>query len=256
MMKEYKTLQVTKEGNVVTAFLHRPRSRNSINMQMVNDLSGLIDEIEDASDVAVLVLRGSREVFSSGIDLRDFSVEKPPDIYGLQKWEQMCRQLEGLNKFTVAAVQGECTGGGFQLVLLCDARIAEKRTVFCLNEVKLGFLPGMATFRLPKYVGLGRARNIILTGRPVTAEEALSWGLLDQVCTQTSFDEIVQDTINKLLPFHPVALEMARRLINESYSTSYEAFLGHFLAAQDRAIKSEAFHRLVVKAAASGTVED
>lgn len=120
-MYDYETLKVTQEGNVVTACLHRPDSRNAINMRMVSDLSDLIDTLEEAQDVTVLVLRGSPDVFSSGIDLRDFAARKRRDIYGLQKWERMCRDLEKLNKFTVAAVQGECTGGGFQLVLLCDA---------------------------------------------------------------------------------------------------------------------------------------
>jgi enoyl-CoA hydratase len=148
-------------------------------------------------------------------------------------------------------VQGECTGGGFQLVLLCDARIAEQRAAFSLNEVKLGFLPGMATFRLAKYVGLGRAKNIMLTGRRVRAREALEWGLLDRVCDQASFDETLSETIDNLLPFHPVALEMARRLLDESFATSYEDFLGHFLAAQHRAINSETFDRLVATAVSS-----
>ncbi|MBM2812647.1 MAG: hypothetical protein HW416_3406, partial [Chloroflexi bacterium] len=152
----------------------------------------------------------------------------------------------------VAAVQGECTGGGFQLALSCDMRIAERRSVFCFDEVKLGFLPGMATFRLAKYIGFGRAKSIILTGRKVRAEEALSWGILDRICDQVSFDETLTETVNGLLPFHPVALEMARRLLDESYATSYENFLGHFLAAQHRAINSEAFDRLVVRAAKQG----
>ena len=247
IMHDYETLKVTQDGNLVTAFLHRPDSRNAIDMQMVNDLSDLIDTLEDASDVAVLVLRGSPDVFSSGIDLREFAARKRRDIYGLQKWERMCRELERLNKFTVAAVQGECTGGGFQLVLLCDARIAERQAVFRLNEVKLGFLPGMATFRLAKYVGLGRAKNLMLAGRSIGAKEALDWGILDRVCDQASFEETLTETVNDLLPFHPVALEMARRLLDESYATSYEDFLGHFLAAQHRAINSEAFDRLVAK---------
>jgi len=247
-MYDYETLKVTQEGNVVTACLHRPDSRNAINMRMLSELSDLIDTLEEAQDVAVLVLRGSPDVFSSGIDLRDFAARKRRDIYGLQKWERMCRDLEKLNKFTVAAVQGECTGGGFQLVLLCDARIAERQAVFCLNEVKLGFLPGMATFRLAKYVGLGRAKSLVLTGRPIRAKKAQQWGILDRVCDQTSFDETLAETVSNLLPFHLVPLEMARRLLDESYATSYEDFLGHFLAAQHRAINSEAFGRLVAKA--------
>jgi enoyl-CoA hydratase len=247
-MNQYETLRIKQQGNVVTAFLDRGDGRNSINMRMVRDLSNLIDTVEEASDVAVLVLRGNTDVFTCGIDLQDFPVEKPRDIYGLQKWERMCREMERMNKFTVAAVQGECTGGGLQLVLLCDARIAESRAVFRLDEVEKGFLPGMATFRLAKYIGLGRAKNLILTGRSIRAPEALDWGILDQVCEQAEFEETLQRTIGSLLPFHPVALEMARRLLSESYAVSYEDFLGHYLAAQHRCIHSEAFRRLIEKA--------
>ena len=247
-MDHFETLRVTQAGNVLTAHLHRPDAQNAISMQMVNELSRLMDEVETAHDVAVFVLRGSPDVFTTGIDLRDFAVDRRRDIYGFQKWEQMARQLENLNKFTVAAVQGECTGGGFQLVLLCDARIAERRAAFCFDEVKRGFLPGMATFRLTKYIGLGRAKNLVLTGRSLSAGEALDWGLLDRVCEAPEFDATLQETVNGLLPFHPVALQMARRLLSESYATSYEDFLGHFLAAQHRAINSEAFARLVAQA--------
>lgn len=245
----YETLKIAREGDVVTAFLDRPDSRNSINMRMVNDLSHLIDTVDDAKDVSVLVLRGSPDVFTCGIDLREFAGHEKRDIYGLQKWEQVCRELERLNKFTVAAVQGECIGGGFQLALSCDVRVAERRAVFCFNEVKLGFLPGMATFRLAKHIGLGRAKSIILTGRRLGAEEALSWGILDRVCDQVAFEDTLREAVNDLLPFHPVALEMGRRLLDESFATSYDTFLGHFLAAQYRAINSDAFERLVANAA-------
>ncbi len=251
MSENYETLNVTQDGQIVTVALKRPESRNAINLRMVRELSRAIDAVEDAPDVAVLVVRGDGASFSSGIDLRDFSVEKPPDHYGLQHWEKVCRQLEGLNKFTVAAVQGECTGGGMQLVLLCDARIADRSARFQLNEVKLGFLPGMATFRLAKYIGVGRAKNLILTGRTIDADTALAWGLLDTVCDGPGFTAELQQTIAGLLPFHPEALEMSRRLIHESYSGSYEDFLGHFLAAQHRCIRSDAFHRLIVQAAAT-----
>jgi len=255
-MYDHETLRVTQDGNVVTAHLHRPASPNAVNMRMVNELSDLIDKIEDANDVAVLVIRGNPDVFTCGIDLRDFAVHKRRDVYGLQKWERVCRELEKLNKFTVAAVQGECTGGGFQLMLICDARIAERRATFCMNEVKLGFLPGMATFRLAKYVGLGRAKDLILTARRIRAREAFRWGLLNHVCDQTDFEETLRTTVRDLLPFHPVALEMARRLLDESYATSYEDFLGHFLAAQHRAINSEAFDRLVAQASLGDTPDE
>jgi len=255
-MKLFETLKTEKKGNIVTVFLNRPNASNAINMQMVNDLSEVIDLVEDANDISVLVLRGLNGLFSSGIDLRDFSLEKPPDIYGLQKWEQMCRQIENLNKFTIAAIEGECIGGGFQMVLLCDARIADKRSFFQFHEVKLGFLPGMAAFRLAKYIGLGRAKNLILTGCKLKADKAQEWGILDQICDTVDFEKTLQDTIDRLLPFHPVALEMSRRLINESFGDSYENFFGHFLVAQERCIKSEAFHNLIVKASKSCVLDE
>ncbi len=248
----YETLKVTQDGNVLTAQLSRPDFRNAISMQMVNELSELMDYVDSADDIDVFVLRGSAEMFSAGIDLHDFSMDKKRDVYGLQKWEQMARQLENLNKFTVAAVQGACVGGGFQLVLLCDARIAETQATFCFNEVKLGFLPGMATYRLAKYCGLGRAKSIVLTGKKLKAQQACDWGLLDAVCDTKDFETLLHETVDSLLPFHPVALQMARRLLNESYSSTYEDFLGHFLAAQHRAINSDAFQQLIVAAVNEG----
>jgi len=244
-MHSYETLEVKKKGNIVTAFLNRPNAGNSINMQMVIELSNLMDIVEDSRDVSVLVIRGGEEVFCSGIDLNDFSQNKPPDIYGLQKWEKMCRRFEMLKKFTIVAVQGECIGGGAQLLLLCDLGIGEKNAQLCFNEVRLGFLPGMATFRLAKYIGLGRAKNLILTGRKIKADEAVSLGLFDKVFEQDRFVDQLQKTIEQLQPFHQVAIEMARRLLNESYSTSYEDFIGNFLAAQHRSINSDAFKKLI-----------
>ena len=252
MSASYETLEVVQRGNIVTVALKRPEAKNAINLQMLRELSRAIEAVEDAEEVDVLVLRGSAEVFSAGIDLRDFSLGKPPDHYSLQHWEKVCRRLEGLGKLTVAALQGECTGGGVQLVLACDARLAERGAVFQLNEVKLGFLPGMATYRFAKYVGLGRAKNLILTGRPFGAEEAHAWGLLDAVCDAGELEGVLARTIDGLLPLHPEALELSRRLIHESFACSYEDFLGHFLAAQHRCIHSEAFQRLVVEAAAGG----
>ncbi len=244
-MRDYETLKVVHDKTVLTVFLNRPESRHAISMQMVRDLADLMDEVEDADDVEVFVLRGSPDFFCSGIDLRDFAIDKHRDVYGLQKWEQVASQLENLNKFTVAAVQGECVGGGFQLTLLCDARLADRTATFCLNEVRLGFLPGMALYRLSKYVGLGRAKSLVLSGRTLQADEALAWGIADAVADPGSMEEALADVVQQALPFHPVALQTARRLLNESYASSYEDFLGCFLAAQHRAINAEPFGRLV-----------
>lgn len=247
-MKKFKTLLVEKEGKVVTVTLNREESKNAISVQLLRDLTELMDLLEDIDDIAVVVLKGDERAFCSGIDLRDFTPGKPPDIYGFHKWEKMCRRLERLNKITVAVIEGACIGGGVQLALVCDIRIATRNAWFQLNEVKLGFLPGLATFRLAKYIGIGRAKEVILTGRKIKASEAKEMGLIERVCDPLELEQILATTIEEFLPFNPVSLELARRLLNESYATTYENFVGHFLAAQHRAILSDAFRDLVLKA--------
>lgn len=247
-MKNYKTLQVVQEGPVVTASLYSAQDKNGINMEMVKELNDLVDKVEDASDVSILVFKGNQDAFCPEIELKEFVTNRPSDIYGFQKWEKICRRLECMKKFTIAVAEGRCTGGGFQLFLLCDARIATPRVKFSFNEVKLGFLPGMATFRLTKYIGLGRAKSLILSGKEIKAEEAYAWGLLDQLCDQDKLDMVLKETIAHVLPINTVSLELARRLLNESYATSYENFSGHFLAAQHCAINAETFQKSVIEA--------
>ena len=161
------------------------------------------------------------------------------DIHGFNKWEKLVNRFETLDKVTVALVDGPCVGGGFQLTLVCDQRICVPGASFQLNEVPLGFLPGMATFRLAKYIGLGHAKRMVMTGAVVGAEEALRLGLVD--CVTTDLDAALAATIASFGPMHTVAFTLARRLLNESYGTQAEDALGNFLAAQHRAISQTAF---------------
>ncbi len=245
-MKNYSTLQIQKEKDAITIFLHRPEKKNAINIQMVNELTEALDAIEDASDIKFLILRSKENVFCSGLDLHDITSKNPPDIYGFQKWEKMCHRIENLNKITLCCIEGECIGGGFQLVLLCDIRIATSKARFSFNEVRNAFLPGLATYRLAKYVGLGKAKQIMM-GEVVEAQEAFHYGIISQVCEVEKIDQAIRKNLedNASLPLSSWTL--ARRLMNECYSTPYENFLGHFLAAQHRAINLEDFQKIIKK---------
>lgn len=233
IMKNYSTLQIQKEKDVATIFLHRPEKKNAINIQMVNDLTDALDTIEDTKEIKFLILRSKESLFCSGLDLEDVTSKNPPDIYGFQKWEKMCHRIENLNKITIASIEGECIGGGFQLVLLCDIRLATTRAKFAFNEVRNAFLPGLATYRLAKYVGLGKAKQLMM-GDSLDARDALHWGLVNQVCEPENMLEIIQQNLNNHSSLPLPAWTLARRLMNECYSSPYENFLGHFLAARDR----------------------
>ncbi len=227
----YETLSFEESGDVARITL----IRNRINVKQIRELERVFDHLEDVSKAKVVVLRGH----SAGIDFHDFDPKEAMDIHGFNKWEKLVNRFETLDKVTVALVDGPCVGGGFQLTLVCDQRICVPGATFQLNEVRQGFLPGMATFRLAKYVGLGHAKRLVMTGAVVGAEEAKRLGLVDDVTAD--LDGALARTIESFGPMHTVAFTLARRLLNESYGTQIEDALGNFLAAQHRAISQTAF---------------
>ncbi len=244
----YETIKLDSEGGVTTLTLRRKDQGNAINVKMVRELEQAGNRLDDESEDLALVVRGDGSDFSAGIDLLDFPPDQKPDVRGFSRWERACRTLERLPMVLVAAVDGRCVGGGLQLALTCDVRVATEAATFCLPEVKDGYLPGMGTFRLAKYIGLGRARHMALTGRELSAEEALSMGLIDKICPAGGLDEAVAGTLEELRPINPVAVQLSRRLFDESFEIPYEDFIGCFLAAQDRAIKTDPFGATVRRA--------
>jgi enoyl-CoA hydratase/carnithine racemase len=227
----YETLSFEDGGAVATLTLKRER----INIKQIRELERVCDHLEDHSTCKVVVIRGH----SLGIDFTDFDPREALDIHGFNKWEKLVSRVERLPKVTLAAVDGPCVGGGFQLLLACDQRVCVPTATFALPEVKLGFLPGMATYRLAKYVGLGHAKRLMLTGAVLGADEALRLGVVDAV--NADLDAAIAATLEAFGPMHAVAGTLARRLLLESFHTEPEDAIGHFLAAQHRAISQTAF---------------
>ena len=234
----YETLDFTEADGVATVTLNRAGG-NRISMRMVRELTAVCNHLEDESDARVVVFRGANGSFSEGIDFEDFDPNAPMDIHGFNKWEKCCTRLERLPKATIALVDGPAVGGGFQVALVCDLRVATSRASFSLPETHHGFLPGMATFRFAKYVGLGHAKRMMLTAEPLEASRALDLGVIDRI--EDDLDAGLDWAISALGPNHSVAVELTRRLLNESFHTAYENAIGHFLAAQHRAISQTAF---------------
>jgi len=151
----------------------------------------------------------------------------------------MIVQIERLPKVTISVLEGAVVGGGFQLALATDHRIATPEAYFELPEVKSGFLPGMGVYRLAKYIGIGHAKRLILQGSRISSEEALKLGVIDSI--SGDIEESILSAVSLFQPIHPIAIQLSRRLLNESFHDSFEDALGHFLAAQHRAISQTAF---------------
>lgn len=239
-----EALRLDEQGEIATITLTRPDRGNRIDTVLLRELERVCNHLEDAPPGTLgraLVLRAEGADFSLGIDFEAFDKSRPPDVHGFAKWEKSVVRFERLPLATLGALHGRVEGGGLQLALACDLRIARRDTVLRLPEVHHGYLPGMSTFRLAKMIGLGRARRLILTAAPVTADEALAMGLVDAVVDD--LDVGVNEALATLGPVHPVAVEMGRRLLLESYADTYEDAIGHFLAAQDRCIRQTEFLR-------------
>jgi len=231
----YETLKFEESGDIARLTLVRDR----INMAMVRELTAVCDHLEDESTSKVLVIQGQDGRFCHGIDFAEFRPDQPMDIHGFNKWEKICARIEKLPKAIIALVDGACKGGGAQLMLVADAVIVSPNVAIQFNEVHLGFLPGMATFRLAKNVGLGHAKRLIMQCPIIGAEEAVSLGLSSTIADD--LDAALSTTVDAFGPIHNVAVTLARRLLNESFSTNFENAIGNFLAAQHRAIHQTPF---------------
>jgi enoyl-CoA hydratase/carnithine racemase len=196
---------------------------------LLGDLERLIDWVEDQSpcDILLLELTSPAAVVESAA---------PPDIDQWRRWEKLVVRIDRLACITVAAVNGPCVRFWMQLVLACDHRIATSQTWFQVLELKDGYLPGMNIFRLAKYIGIGVARRIVFTGGAFDSKAAADLGMVDEVCDPSELDATIEAFLAKLTPTYPVAAQLARRLLSESFSTAFEQFLGQYLASQNRCL--------------------
>ena len=250
---KFETIRLEEDGDVARLTLNRRDHGNAISAQMVEELEEAFYRLEDDPKARVLVLGAFGRAFSVGIDLRDFPKDSPPDVHGFSRWEKACRALERLPMVTMAAIDGECAGGGLQLALACDARVATTSSFFHLHEVRYGFLPGMGTFRLAKFVGLGRARRMALTGRRVEADEAAAMGFIDHLCQPSDLENTLAGAIAEFEESDVCSLAFLRRLMDESYEVAYEEFVGSFLAAQHAAVQGKAFRERIRRAHETNT---
>jgi len=155
-----------------------------------------------------------------------------------RSFDEAMRRLEMLDALTVAKIRGYAIGGGLQIALACDLRIATPDSQFGLPAVLEALIPGMGTYRLPRFVGLGRARRMALTGELVAAEEALRIGLVDWISPPEEIDAKIADVIHDTLKGSSVARGFTKRLITASFETEYDAAFERYLDYQQLSLTS------------------
>ncbi len=179
----FETLLFEKCGAVAHISLNRPQVVNAYNIQMRNEFCEVLSAVEQDPEAQALLITGEGRGFCAGADLTEFGTAPSQVIARQVRWERdVWGQLVNLDKPVIAAVHGYCIGSGLEIALLCDLRIAATGTVFALPEVQLGMIPAAGgTQTLPRAVGLSQALDILLTGRRIQSEEALSIGLVTRL---------------------------------------------------------------------------
>lgn len=180
---EYNTFKTDRQGSFCLVTLDRQQSLNALNSAFFQDMNDLLDEIASWSDLRVLIITGAGKAFAAGADIAEM-VNKDTDaaVAFSQLGQKVFRRLELLDQPVIAAINGFALGGGLELAMACDFRIASTVAKFGQPEVNLGLIPGYAgTQRLPRLAGLANALFMLTTGEMITAAEALNMGLVQKV---------------------------------------------------------------------------
>ena len=227
---DFETVRVAvgdRVEGVATITLDRPDARNALNAQLRAELKKALDAVEAADDVRVVVLTGSKEAkaFVAGADVTELRERGPIDQREASKRPRVYEYVDDLEKPVIAALNGHTLGGGSELALGCDVRIAFGKAKFGQPEINLGIIPGGgATQRLPRLVGEGQAMRLILSGELIDAHEAREIGLVDEVCDDfEEFEERVYDLAGKMAAKSPLALELGKKAVKAASRTDLEA---------------------------------
>jgi enoyl-CoA hydratase/carnithine racemase len=232
-------------GAVRHVVLDRPEKRNALNGELIAALGAAIEEAAADQTVRALVLRGEGPMFSSGMDLGDLrALSDNPD--GLRRYRRPILQwwnlLEEMPKPTICQIHGAALGGAFELALACDFRTMAEDAVAGIMEVRIGLLPDVGgCSRLPALVGLGNAKELIMTGRPIDGREAHRIGFANRIAPAEELDSATASLADELLACAPRAVGLAKRVLDAAAKPALALTLEQEVAAQEALAASEDF---------------
>ena len=227
----YQTLRYEKQENIGILTINRPEALNALNSTVIGDLEQAITEVEKDAELGALIITGEGRSFVAGADIGE---QLPLDVAGGRKWGQrgsaLMRRIEKLEIPTIAAVNGFALGGGCELSMACDIRIASEKAKFGQPEVGLGITPGFGgTQRMPRICGTAHAMELILTADTINAQQALEIGLVSKVVAPDALMDTALELANKIASKAQVAIRAAKQAVRYgmqcdiSTAATYEA---------------------------------
>ncbi len=226
---EDMVLLVEERDGIAILTLNRAEVMNSFNFALLQALKEQIEALKFNNNIRVVIITGSgQKAFCAGADLKERTtyseIQVKTFIFTIRN---LFTSIENLNKPVIAAINGVALGGGTELALACDIRIASMNALMGLTETRLAIIPGAGgTQRLPRLIGRGKAKELIFTGRRVDAQEALQIGLVNQICEQESLLDECLKMAAMICEAGPIAIEQAKYAINYGLETDLHTGLG------------------------------
>ncbi len=214
--KRLETIIIRKEKPIAWIILNRPQKLNAINPKMIEELSRALDELEEDRDVRAVILYGEGRAFSAGADVTAFQAVTPIDVFRFsRKFQELTLKMQFYTKPIIAAIKGYALGGGLELAMSADFRIASEEAMLGQPEINLGFIPGAGgTQRLARLVGPARAKELIMTGDMIPAREAERIGLVNRVVPLERLEDEARSMALKLAEKPPLALMAAKLAVD------------------------------------------
>lgn len=221
----FETITFEKKGKIGYLTLNRPTVFNAINAQLISEFREAISEAEGDDDIRVLIITGAGKAFQAGADISELSKMTPLELH---KWNHELledwRAVEALRKPVIAAINGYALGGGLELALSCDIRVASENARMGLPEVSLGIIPGTGgPVRLPRLVPKGIAMQMLLTGEPIDAQEAYRIGLVNKVVPEGQAVAAAEEIANKIIKNGPLAVMLVKDVVEVGKDLSLDA---------------------------------
>jgi len=220
---QFKTVAYTEKDGILHVKLNRPEKRNALSFEILNEIQRCFAEVATLPNVQVVLLSGEGKCFSGGTDLNSFQAGGSlQDIRrGVRTFQAVFSEIELLEKPVIALIHNYCFGGALELALACDLRICTPDATFNIPEVNMGMVPdGGGSQRLPRVVGVGRAKELILTGKTINAQKAELWGLVNEIVQPEKLEQTGIAWAKEIMANGMISVGLAKRNVDMSYNMS------------------------------------
>src|SRR5436305_841910 len=234
---ELETMRCELDGHLARLRFNRPEALNAANWSWVQDLVSATDYLAQSTQTRVVIVSGEGRAFCSGLDTKDLA-KGNLSIDWFETWERGVTALANLKAISIAAIHGYCLGGGLQVALACDLRIAATNAVLSIPAVREGVVAALGPMRLTRLIGAGPAKRLCLLGERFTPEQGLALGVIDEVVLPEQLEERAFALAQELLAIPFTALLHTKRQIDGAFEKDTATLMGELVTALEECLRS------------------